>query len=66
MATNLKIDEALLLKAKRLGKHRSKRETVDQALGEYVQRRQQLKIIDAFGSIDYDPSYDYKTQRKRA
>jgi hypothetical protein len=31
----------------------------------HVQKRQQLKILDLVGSIDYDASDDYKTQRLR-
>jgi hypothetical protein len=35
------------------------------ALAEYVKRRKQLRILDAFGTIDFDPKYDYKTERRR-
>jgi Arc/MetJ family transcription regulator len=66
MATNLQIDEKLLVKAQRAGGHRTKRETVNAALEEYVQRREQARIVEAFGTVDFDPSYDYKKQRKRA
>ena len=66
MPTNLNIDDALLRKAQKLGKYRTKRETVNQALREFVQRREQLKIFDLVGRIDYDPNYDYKAQRRRA
>jgi Arc/MetJ family transcription regulator len=66
MATNLQIDQKLLVKAQRVGGHRTKRETVNAALEEYIQRREQARIIEAFGTVDFDPSYDYKKQRKRA
>ncbi len=39
---------------------------VNEALREYVERRQQAKILEAFGTIDIDPDYDYKQQRRRA
>lgn len=65
MATNLALDDKLIEKAKRLGKHRSKREAVTQALDEYVQHLQQQEILAEYGVIDYAPSYDYKRQRKR-
>jgi Arc/MetJ family transcription regulator len=65
MATNLQIDQKLLVKAQRVGGHRTKRETVNAALEEYVQRREQARIIEAFGTVDFDPSYDYKKQRQR-
>jgi hypothetical protein len=31
---------------------------------EQVDRRNQLKILSAFGTVDFDPSYDYKIERK--
>lgn len=65
MPTNLAIDDELLEEALRLGGHRTKKATVNDALKEYVQRRKQLKILDLFGQIDYDPDYDYKEQRRR-
>jgi Arc/MetJ family transcription regulator len=66
MATNLQIDDKLLVKAQRAGGHKTKRETVNAALEEYVQRREQARIVEAFGRVDFDPAYDYKKQRKRA
>ena len=65
MATNLALDDALIEEARAIGKHKSKREAVNAALAEYVQRRKQLRITELFGKIDYDPSYDYKAERRR-
>ena len=65
MPTNLAINDELLEEALHLGGHRTKRATVDEALKEYIQRRKQLRILDLFGQIDYDPSYDHKEQRRR-
>ena len=65
MATNLAIDEDLLREALRLGKQRTKKATVNEALREYIQRRQRLKAVELFGTIEFDPSYDYKTERKK-
>jgi hypothetical protein len=62
--TNLAIDDRLIDAAKQLGQHRSKKETVTVALQEYIQRLQQRNAIAAFGTIDYDPKYDYKRQRR--
>jgi len=64
MATNLAIDDRLLEEAVRLGKHRTKKATVNEALLEYIQRRQRLRALEAFGTIEFDPQYDYKAQRK--
>jgi hypothetical protein len=65
MATNLAIDDKLIEDARRIGKHRTKKAVVTEALVEYIQRREQLKILGLFGSIEYDNEYDYKEQRKR-
>ena len=63
MPTNLHIDSELLEQAKRLGHHRTKRETVDEALREYIQYRKRVEAVAAFGTIDFDPGYDYKKMR---
>jgi hypothetical protein len=65
MATNLDIDERLLEEALKVGGHRTKKETVNEALKEYIRYRKQLSIKDLFGKIDYDPDYDYKKLRRR-
>ncbi len=64
MPTNLAIDDKLLERALRVGKHRTKRETVNEALTEYIQRRKRLDALKLFGTIDFDPKYDYKKVRK--
>ena len=69
MATNLQIDPQLLDKALKIGGHRTKRETVNEALAEYVQRREQLKILDLFGTVDPADMLtdeELREQRKRA
>jgi len=48
----------------RLGGMKTKKEAVNQALSEYVQRREQLEVLDFFGKVDLDPEIDYKSQRK--
>lgn len=65
MATNLAIDDQLLKEAQRVGGHRTKKDTVNEALREYIQRRQQAKVVDLFGQIEFETSYDYKKQRRR-
>jgi len=64
MASNLALDDRLLNEALRLGGHRTKKATVTEALQEYIQRRRQMRAIDLFGKIDFDPSYDYKKHHK--
>ena len=63
MATNLELDENLIQEALELGGHHTERAVVEEALREYVQRRKQLKIIELFGTIEYEDNYDYKQQR---
>lgn len=65
MATNLHIDEELLTEAKRLGGHRTKRETVDAALREFIDRRHRREAIELFGAIDFRPDYDHKRERQQ-
>jgi len=66
MATNLAIDDRLLEEAQRIGGQRTKKATVNEALHEYIQRRKQAKILDLFGSVEFDPKYDYKKQRRKS
>jgi Arc/MetJ family transcription regulator len=66
MATNLAIDDRLLEEALRVGGHGTKKDTVTEALREYIQRRKQVRILEAFGKVDFDPKYDYKRQRRRS
>ncbi len=65
MPSNLAIDDKLLAEALRLGGHKTKRSTVNEALREYILHRKRLKALDAFGTIELDPSYDHKRARKR-
>jgi Arc/MetJ family transcription regulator len=62
MATNLKIDETLLEKALELSGKRTKRETVNEALAEFVQRRERLGILEFFGTMELHPVVDDKVR----
>jgi Arc/MetJ family transcription regulator len=66
MATNLAIDDRLLAEAQRIGGQRTKKATVTEALEEYIQRRKQAEILKLFGTISFDPKYDYKKQRRKS
>jgi hypothetical protein len=65
MATNLALDDRLLEEALRVGGRATKKDTVTEALQEYIDRRKQARVVEVFGSVDYDPKYDYKKQRRR-
>jgi Arc/MetJ family transcription regulator len=64
MATNLALDDALIVEAQMIGHHKSKKDAVTAALTEYIQRHKQEEIIGLFGSVDFSPIYDYKAARK--
>jgi hypothetical protein len=64
MATNLAIDDSLIEEARQIGHHPTKKAAVTAALEEYIQRRRQLEILDLFGTISFNPKYNYKKARK--
>lgn len=66
MPTNLAIDDALLEEAQKIGGHKTKKATVTEALEEYIRRRKQSQIVRLFGTVEFDPKYDYKKQRRKA
>ena len=59
MATNLAIDPALLERALAVGGERTKKATVTRALEEFITRRERAKILDLFGEVEWDESYDH-------
>jgi hypothetical protein len=65
MPTNLAIDDRLIEQAQKLGRHKTKKDTVNAALDEYIRRRKQAALVPLFGTIDYDSSYDYKRERAK-
>jgi len=65
MATNLALDDELILEAQATGRHKSKKEAVTAALKEYVTRRKQLEVLKLAGKIEFDPAYQYKKARRR-
>ena len=65
MATNIDIDHDLLREALALGKCKTKKAVVNQALAEFVRSRKQRQVLDLFGKIEFYPEYNYKTERRR-
>jgi Arc/MetJ family transcription regulator len=65
MATNLAIDDKLIIEACEIGRHKTKKEAVTVALREYIQRHKQLRILELKGKIEYDSDYDYKALRRK-
>lgn len=64
MATNLSIDTGLLNEALLISGLTTKKDTVNQALAEFVQRRKQREITAFFGQLPQDADYNYKKGRK--
>lgn len=65
MATNLAIDDKLILQALKIGHHKTKKEAVTTALKEYITHKKQVEITSLFGKVRFDEKYDYKKARKR-
>ncbi|MDE2399310.1 MAG: type II toxin-antitoxin system VapB family antitoxin [Burkholderiales bacterium] len=65
MATNLALDPDLLEKAFQLSGEPTKKAAVTRALQEFIARREQKRVADLFGKLDWDTSYDYKSERAR-
>jgi len=65
MATNLALDDDLIIEAQKVGQHKTKKEAVTSALKEYIKLRKKKEIIDVFGTIDFDENYDYKKARQK-
>ena len=65
MATNLDIDPELLEQALRVSGEKTKKAAVTRALREFIARRRQRQLLDLFGSVDWEPSYDYKREGSR-
>ena len=65
MPTNLAIDDELLGSALELSGLPTKRETVNLALQEFVDRRKRQLAVESFGQFEFDDSYDYKQARQK-
>ncbi len=63
--TNLEIDDKLLAKAQKAGGHKTKKATVNEALAEYIQHRQQREVTKLFGTVVFEPGFDYKAERAK-
>ena len=65
MATNLSIDPKLLDRALEVSGENTKKAAVTIALKEFIARREQRRLLDLFGNLDWDSGYDYKAERTR-
>ena len=65
MATNLALDQVLLDRAFRVSGEPTKKATVTRALQEFIARREQRRVAELFGKLEWDSTYDYKSERDR-
>lgn len=65
MATNLALDPELLDRALRLSGETTKKAAVTRALQEFIARREQGRVAELFGKLEWDSSFDYKAERTR-
>jgi hypothetical protein len=63
MATNLAINPALLDRAVEVSGERTKKAVVTKALQEFIARREQKRIIELMGKLEWDDSFNYKAER---
>ena len=65
MATNLAIDPELIERALEISGERTKKAAVTKALQEFIARREQKRLAELFGSLEWDTDYNYKAERSR-
>ena len=65
MATNLSIDPELIDRALQVSGERTKKAAVTKALQEFIARRQQKRLLDLVGKLEWDTAFDYKAERGR-
>ncbi len=65
MATNLSIDPELLDRALEVSGERTKKAAVTKALEEFIARRQQKRLLELIGKLEWEEGFDYKAERSR-
>ena len=66
MATNLAIDPELLDRAVEVSGERTKKAVVTLALQEFIARREQRRVVELMGKLEWNDSFDYKAERSRS
>jgi hypothetical protein len=65
MATNLSLDPALIDRTLELSGEKTKKAAVTKALEEFIARREQTRIVELMGRLEWDAAFDYKQERSR-
>ena len=63
MATNLAIDPELLDRAVEVSGVRTKKAVVTMALQEFIARREQRRVVELMGKLEWNDAFDYKAER---
>jgi len=63
--TKLSIDPRLIDQAFKASGERTKNAAVTKALQEFIARRRQKRLLDLFGKLEWQASYDFKAERSR-
>jgi len=63
MATNLALNDELLVSAVKISGLKTKKETVNLALMEFIQRRRRKEAIELFGKVDFCKKWNPKKAR---
>jgi hypothetical protein len=65
MPTNPPIDDYPINLARKPGRHKSKKDNANVTLEAHIRRHKQAALIPLFGTIDYDPAYNYRRERAK-
>ncbi len=65
MATNLSIDPELIERALIITGEKTRKAAVTRALIEFISRREQKRLLELFGKLEWDAQFDYKAERSR-
>jgi len=65
MATNLAIDPELIERALAVSGERTKKAAVTRALQEFIARHKQKRLLELMGKLEWDQTFDYKSERGR-
>lgn len=65
MATNLALDPGLIERAVAVSGESSKKAAVTLALKEFIARREQKRIAELLGQLEWDTSFEPKAERSR-
>jgi len=66
MPTGLVIDPALLDRAMHVSGERTKKAVVTKALHEFIARREQKRVVELMGKLEWDDVFAYKIERSRS